>query len=223
MQKRRILLGTYDTAGHGWTLTGWKLGAAEQKTKYLEKANGDGSWDLSTALSDGIMKYKDRALTATFECSEGTRMEREEIIREMINTLDGEKLEIRLPDDDQHHLVGRIHVRREYNDLAHAAVSVQATCEPWKYNDAETFATIASTTEPTQATLHNRGKRAIVPTITVTGGPVVLEFQGASIELSAGTYSTPSWPDLLLKPGSHAVTCSGAGTVAFRYREAVLE
>lgn len=223
MQKRKIVFGTYDTAAHGWTLTGWKLGAAEQKTKYLEKPNGDGSWDLSTALSDGIIKYKDRPLTATFECSEGTRMERETTIRQMVNTLDGMKLEIRLPDDDHHHLVGRLQVYREYNDLAHAAVSVKATCEPWKYADAETSVTLEATTEPKQATLYNRGRRAVVPTITVTGGAVALEYDGEGIRLSVGTYSSPAWSSLLLTPGSHALTYSGTGTVSLTYREAVLE
>lgn len=220
MQKRKIIFGDYDTAAHEWTLTGWKLGAAPQKTKYIEKPNGDGSWDLSTALTDGILKYKDRPLTATLESSEGNRMEREERIRFMINHLDGMKLNIRLPDDDLHYVTGRLHVVREYNDLAHAAVTVTATCEPWKYAHEETSITATASATPQQAILINGGRRAVVPSITVTGSSVVLEYDGASQTLTAGTYQ---WPRLLLTPGSHGVTCSGNGTVTFTYREAVLE
>lgn len=220
MKKRTMLFGTYDTASHGWTLTGWQLEAAEQKTNYLEKPNGDGSWDLTTALSDGVVRYKDRPLTASFECSEGTRMEREAIIRQMVNQLDGMKVEIRLPDDDYHYVTGRLHVIREYNDLAHAAVTVTATCEPWKYSIAETVVTVTAATTKQQVTLYNGGRRAVVPLITVTGGSVLLEYGTASQAMSAGDYK---WPNLFLTTGSLALTYSGSGTVIFTYREAVLE
>lgn len=220
MEKRKIIFGTYNTAQHGWTLTGWKLGAAEQKTNYLDKPNGDGAWDLSTTQTDGIIKYKNRPLTATFECSEGTRREREEKIRNMINSLDGMKVDIILPDDDFHYVAGRLHVVREYNDLAHAAVSVSATCEPWKYASVETVVAVTAAADKQRVTLHNGGRRAIVPLITVTGGSVLLEYGTASLAMSVGTYK---WPNLLLTPGSHMLTVSGGGGVTFTYREAVLE
>lgn len=220
MKKRTIILGDYNTAHHGWTLTGWKLGAAEPKTQYIEKPNGDGTWDVSTALTDGIIKYKDRPLTVTLECSEGTRMAREATIRQMVNSLDGMRVKIHLPDDDTHHVVGRIHVVREYNDLAHAAVTVTATCEPWKYADAETIVAVAVSSEKQRVTLYNGGRRAVVPTLTVAGSSVLLEHGTASQAMSAGTYQ---WPNLLLTPGAHTLVCSGSGTITFTYREAVLE
>jgi hypothetical protein len=222
MQKRKIVIGEYDTAAHGWTLTGWKLGETKQKTNYKEKQGGDGSWDLSTVLSDGIPRYADRDLTITLECSEGTRMEREETIRSMINTLDGLRWEIQLPDDDQHHVVGRVHVVREYNDLAHAAVTVTALCEPWKYADADIIVTLTAAANKQTAHLVNSGRRAVVPTLTVTGSgaSVLLEYGTASMSLGIGLHQ---WPDLLLTAGSHALTYSGTGTITVTYREAVLE
>lgn len=220
MKKRTIRLGTYDTASNGWTLTGWELGAAEPKTTYLEKPNGDGTWDLTTALTDGIVKYNDRKLTASFECSEGTRMEREAIIRQMINELDGQKVEIVLPDDEYHYVTGRLHVVRGYNDLAHAAVTVTATCEPWKYSATETVVIVTATETKQRVTLYNRGRRAVVPLIKVTGGEVLIEYGTASQAFSAGDYK---WPNVLLTPGSLSLTCSGTGTAIFTYREAVLE
>lgn len=221
MKKRTIRLGAYDTAINGWTLTGWNLSAAEPKTTYLDKPNGDGTWDLTTALTDGIVKYKDRSFTATFECSEGTRMERESIIRQMINELDGMKVEIMLPDDEYHYATGRLRVIREYNDLAHAAVTVTAICEPWKYSTTETVVTVSASETKQRVTLYNRGRRAVVPLIRVGGGPVLLEYGGtAPQEVPAGEHK---WPSLLLTPGRHSVVYSGTGTVTFTYREAVLE
>lgn len=220
MEKRRIVFGDYNTAHHGWTLAAWVLSAPEQKTLYIDKPNGDGAWDLSTAQTDGVMRYKNRSLTATLECSEGTRKERETIIRQMINQLDGAVVEIKLPDDDHHHLVGRLHVVREYNDLAHAAVSVAAVCEPWKYADAETIVTVAATSTKQRITLYNGGRRVVVPTISTAEGSVLLECGDASLAVSSGAYQ---WPSLVLTPGATALTVSGSGVVAFKYREAVLE
>lgn len=219
MQKRKILIGDYDTAAFGWTLAAWKLADPTQKTKYEDKPSGDGSWDLSTALTDGIPRYNDRELTVTLELSEGTRLEREEIIRYMVNLLDGLRWPIYLPDDDLHFITGRVHVAREYNDPAHAAVTVTAICEPWKYANTETVVTLTATSTARSTTLYNSGRRAVVPTLTVTGS-VVLGFGASTLSLSAGTYT---WPDLLLTTGRHVLTYSGSGTVVLTYREAVLE
>lgn len=139
MEKRRIIFGDYNTAENGWTLTGWKLSDAEQKTNYVDKSSGDGSWDLSTAMTDGIARYKNRTLTATFECSEGDRLSREDKINYMINHLTGQRMNVILPDDGLHYVNGRLHVARDYNDLAHAKVTVTANCEPWRYANEETI------------------------------------------------------------------------------------
>jgi hypothetical protein len=149
-------------------------------------------------------------------------LEREAVIRNMINQLDGMRWDIYLPDDDFHHVVGRVRVIREYNDLAHAAVTVTAVCEPWKYSNAETVIARTATASKQTVQLINNGRRVVVPTLTVTGSgaSVRIEYGTASATLSAGTYQLP---DLLLRPGSHTVGYSGTGTVAISYREAVLE
>lgn len=221
--KRKITIGNYDTAANGWTLASWKLSPAEQKTNYMEKLNGDGSWDLSTALTDGIIKYKNRTFTATLECSEGDRMSREMKIRQMINQLDGMLEDIELPDDSFHHITGRIHVVKNYNDLAHGAVTVTATCEPWKYANTETVITLTAGANEQVAHLVNNGRRAIVPVLRVTGdkASVRVGYQDSTTEdLTAGAYQ---WPDLLLTPGDHEITYSGTGQLSITYREAVLE
>lgn len=221
MQKRRVTFGGYDTAVRGWTLTSWKLSDAEQKTNLVDKTGGDGSWDFSTALTEGVPRYKDRKLTATFECSEGTRETREAVINHMINTLDGFREVIFLPDDSGVYLVGLIHVARNYNDPAHASVTVTATCEPWRHSNQETIYTLTATTSKQTTVLVNDGRRAVVPTLTIEGtnASVLLEYGSVSKTFPAGTYQ---WPDLLLKPGTHSVKYSGTGKVIVTYREAVL-
>lgn len=219
MVKRKIIFGNYDTAAHDWTLAAWKLSAAVEKTNYVDKPGGDGSWDLSTALTDGIARYKDRTLTVTLESSEGDRMSREATIREMINTLDGTRQNIELPDDTLHYISGRIHVSRDYNNIVNARVSVTATCEPWKYSNLETSLTLTASSTKKTATLINNGRRAVVPVLTVTGS-ILVEFGGLSQTLQTGTYKLPA---ILLLPGRHSLTYSGSGTLVVTYREAVLE
>lgn len=222
MEKRKIIFGDYDTAAHGWTLTGWTFSAPVHKSHYVDKPAGDGTWDLSTALSDGLPRYNDRSLKATFECSEGTRMEREAIIRQMVNQLDGLRVQMQLPDDATHYIVGRLSIAREYNDLAHACVSVSAVCEPWRYSNDETALTLDAAANSNAVILYNDGRRAVVPTLTVEGegASVLLEYRGQSQAMSAGTYR---WPLLLLTPGTHSIAYSGSGRITIRYREAVLE
>lgn len=221
MKKRGFLFGTYDTALYSWTLTGWSLSDPEQKTNYVEKPGGDGSWDLSTVMTDGLPRYKDRALTVTLECSEGTREERQENIGHMVNLLDGLVHDIVPPDYPSHYLTGRVHVVQEYNDLAHAAVTITAVCSPWLYRKTETVVTLTAYSTVQEATIKNTGRLAVAPKITVTGenADVHISYGTRGVSLSAGVYE---WNWLVLTPGTHVLWYDGTGTVEIKYREAVL-
>lgn len=219
MLARSIRFGDYDTASHGWTLTGYKLSDPEQKTNYVEKAGGDGSWDLSTVNTEGIPRYKDRSLTVTLEHSGGTRADRQEVIAFMLNKLDGLTWQIVLPDHPGYYLTGRVHVAVDYNDPAHAAVTVTAICSPWFYKLEQTEHVLNVTTTEKAVTLTNSGRLAMVPTLKVTGS-VALAYGSDVLQLTkAGTYE---WPVLLLTPGDHVLEYSGTGTLTITYREAVL-
>lgn len=223
MQKRTIVFGEYDTAARGWTLAGWQLSPAEQKTNFVERTGGDGSWDLSTALTDGQPRYYDRTLTVRLERSDHDRMYREVDVCDIVNQLNGMRKNIVLPDDADHYLTGRLRVAREYNDLAHAAVTVTAVCDPWKYSTQEKMVRLTAAATQKTTYLSNYGRRAVVPVLTVSGtsnNSLHLTFGGKSWALGAGTYQMP---DILLTPGSHALTYQGAGTLIVTYREAVLE
>lgn len=220
----------YDTATYGWTLSGCTLTDPEQKTQYVEKAGGNGSWDLSTVLTDGLPHYKNRTLTATLELSEGTREDRLKQISRMVNLLDGWEWEIIHPDHPDHFLKGRVRVDVNLNGQAYAMVTVTATCEPWLYCLQETVIKLTpSSTEWKVATLWNNGRRSLSPDIKVEGTVSLLTFKAGSagsnneieeqITLEAGTYQ---WPALFLPPGGQYVGYAGQGSLIFTYREAVL-
>lgn len=224
MQKRKIIIGTYDTAAEGqWTLSAWALSRAVAQESYADIPGHSGPLDLSTVLTDGEPYYGSREFEAVLESSEGTRLDREQRINTMVNKLDGWRLNIILPDDPTHYITGRIRVEKLYNDPAHASVRVTATCDPWRYNSAETVVGLIATTDEQTATLMNNGRCSVVPTITVTGGDVLLKLRTETKELSwalsPGEYILG---DIYLKSGSLALRYSGTGQITLRYREAVL-
>lgn len=221
MTKRKIIFGTYDTAADGLlTLAGWELSAPVYQSNMVEVPGRDGSLDLSTALTDGEPRYQSRTLTATFETSEGTRLERKARFDTMVNWLDGWRMNIQLPDDDSHYITGRVSVAVEYNDLAHGAVTVTAVCDPWRYSNDETVITLAAGSEAQTASLVNAGRKSQAPELTVVSdSQVTLVYDSYTWALSSGAYILP---DLILQQGNNALTYSGEGTVEIRYREAVL-
>lgn len=219
MEKRGIVLGSYNTAAQGWTLTGWQLTAAQRKENLVDKPGGHGFWDLSTVLTDGEPVYEARTLTATLECSEGDRLSREAEIDNMINELDGWTMDIILPDRPLQYITGAVHVERVYNDLAHASVALTAVCSPWRYNSAVTVITLAATSTAQTAAIVNSGRLPVVPVVEVTGGSVNMTHGTSSWALSAGSYQLP---DLRLAKGSHQLTYKGSGSIKFTFREAML-
>lgn len=228
MDKRKLLLGSYDTAEQLWTLAAWSFSDPVQVRNWVNvPGRRKGPIDVSTVLTDGDPVYESRTLTATLECSEGTRQEREARIEQMVNWLDGWWADIILPDDieSRRYIRGTVSVKKVYNDLAHAQVQVTAICEPWKYAAAETSATFAAGTAEKTATLANSGRLTMVPLLAIadaadgTAASVLLKYGANSWALGAGTYALP---DLVLKPGGASVTYSGTGTLTFTYREAVL-
>lgn len=218
MEKRTVKFGTYDTASYGWTLTGWKLSDPEQKLNLVEKVGGDGAWDLSTTLTDGIPRYKSRNLTITLELSEGTRDDREEVVNDFVNLLDGFIWPIVLPDRPDHYLTGRVHVTVNHSGLSYASVTVAATVNPWFYCERETVIELTATADKQTYELRNRGRLVVFPKLTVIGD-VSLRFGAASIQLVTGSHQ---WTALLLHPGMQTLEYSGAGNITIKYREAVL-
>ena len=224
MQKRKIIIGTYDTALEGlWTLTSCNLGKAVANEEYAKVPGRNGALDVSTVLTDGEPYYENRPFEATLESSEGTRLEREGRIDQMINMLDGWRFNITLPDDPTHYINGRVSVERLYNTPAHASVQIRATCDPWRYNNSDTVVGLVATTEEQTVSLINNGRRSVVPTIKITGGSATLKFT-ANGEVRTWTLGEGEYilTDIYLKTGAAPLTYSGTATITLTYREAVL-
>jgi hypothetical protein len=220
---RRFVFGDYDTDIDGqWILTGWEFPQPEVQTNFVSViGRAKGAIDLSTYLTEGDPRYNNRELTATFEGFEGTRLEREDVIDDMVNRLHGQRVKIIFPDDDSRYASGRIYVRKEYNKLTHAAVTVTAECEPWRYNQAETQISATADEDVRTVVLFNGGRRILVPTVTISGydAVVYLTCGDQTWTLETGTYRLP---ELKLRTGNTILTYYGSGVINFTYREAII-
>lgn len=233
LTKRRIIFGTYDTAVDGlWTLTEWSLSEAEPKETLVDiPGRLDGPIDFTEALT-GDVEYSTRDLKVRLESSEGTRLERRDRIEKMINLLHGRRVKIWLPDDADHYLSGRLKVKEEYNDPAHAAVIVTATCEPWRYENEETVITQYTDKGvpmwPLEVT--NDGRRPVYPLLTLEGEVEALrvftDYENkvyTQYAISSGTYILAG---LKIPAGETRVlmllNVQASGKFTVTYRKAVL-
>lgn len=222
MSKRQLILNDYKTAEDGlFTLTSCKITKASQVQNFVSVPGRFSPLDLSTILTDGQPYYGNASLDAVLESSEGTREDRQERIDEMVTRLDGYQMQIVHPDHPGQYMIGRVQVMKDYNDLVHCAVRVVATCEPWFYNESETYSFVNLPANEQTANLRNNGKLAVVPTVEVAGTTATLVVGSTTYTLSEGTYQLP---ELYLLPGNTPIQYSaeGEGLIAFTYREAVL-
>ncbi|MBR5865731.1 MAG: hypothetical protein IKY89_05610 [Alistipes sp.] len=218
-----MTFGVYNTAAELWTLTAWGLSEAKHQENLVDVPGRQaGPLDLSTALTDGEPVFGARSLSATFESSEGTRLERKYRIDNMINRLAGRQLQITLPDDPDRYLIGRLTVTELYNDLAHCSVKVEATCEPWKYAKALTVIELEATTTEKAVKLPNAGRLTVCPTIEIIGegaGVTLLFGELRTSVLGPGTWTLP---DLQVPQDGLELSYRGSGSIKLTYREAVL-
>lgn len=216
--KRFILFGKYNTAyDWGLLLTAKAVTDPAPKTNYQKLDGVSGSLDLSEALT-GEVTYDDRTLAASFSLSEGTKQERDAMLRKIVAALHGRKVNIIEPDDPEHYMVGRVSIKGFTNNPAYATLDIEATCEPWRYAVNESERRVVVRNNSTDVVICNTGTKTVCPVITVTG-TVSITDNGVTTELSEGSYKIT---DIRLKTGANVIGVAGRGTVTFTYREAML-
>ena len=186
----------------------WKLVLVEKditppepKTNYVDIDGMSGSLDLSESLT-GEVTYKDRTVSASFWTCEGTRSEREKLLRTIVSSLQGKKIKIIEPDDPDHYFYGRVIVKSMKNVLAYSEFVIEATCEPWRYAVNDTIIQFdPSILFTNDVVIRNNGVKTVCPVIE-TNVIVTIMVGDTSIELYPGTYKIT---DLKLRQGVNVV------------------
>lgn len=216
-EMRAFLFDKYHT-WYDWrlTLTGKDHPAPEPNFNYIKLEGANGSIDATEALT-GETTYADRPMTASFRTSEGTREERDALLREISAALHGRKVQIIEPDDPDHFYLGRCKIKTTERSAVHIAFDVEATCDPWRYAVEETERRV-DVLGAVDVVLWNHGQKTLCPEIHVSGS-VTVTFGGEPTALSTGVYKLSH---LKLRAGAAVVSLTGSGTVTFYYREASL-
>lgn len=201
----------------GLIVTAKSIPAAEPKTNYVEIDGRSGALDLSESLT-GELAYRDRTMTASFSMSVPDYRTRCALLREITTHLHGRKVDIIEPDDPAHYYMGRVILRNVVQHATYSTFDMEAVCDPWRYAIHPTVRTVEAD-GGISVVLRNEGARAVSPEVTVEGGPVVLTFDGSSVEMSEGTYRVAG---LKLPHGFSIIDLAGTGTVTFEYTEADL-
>jgi hypothetical protein len=189
----------------------------EPKTNYVELDGMSGTLDLSDSLT-GEITYKDRTVSASFWTDEGSYRDRERLLRKIAASLHGRKIKIIEPDDPTHYFYGRVKIKSQKNTIAYAELTIEATCEPWRYALEETARIVEVSGQTVSVVINNNGVKTLCPIITVTGS-VIIGYAGDEITLTDGSYRVS---DIKLYQYANVIDVSGNGSATFTYREATL-
>lgn len=207
---------TLDTWGA--LLSTFEIGEAQAKTNYIDIPGGDGSIDLTEALT-GEVTYENRTITATFTLNQ-PRSEWSTIMDQIRAYCHGRKFNIKAPYDDDHYFIGRVNVGPLERDGALATFEMTITCDPYKYiNDLTVHNFTIGSSGTLTVTLIN-SRRTAIPTVTINNTTQMIKGS-ASVSLNAGTHRVNAIP---LIQGDNAITFNAieGTTIQVSYQEAVI-
>jgi len=215
---RGVQFGEFNTATD-WDLILNSINIADPKpkTNYVSVPGRSGDLDLTEGLT-GEVEYENRGASFTFLLTNGSHLDREELIGTITNLMHGRKFTCIIPDKSEYYLSGRWSVSESKNDKAYGSITLEGNCDPWFYANNETIKAYTLTGAKQDIILANKGVKTLIPEITVTGS-VKLTYGDISEALSDGTYKLVN---LKIKRGGISLSVEGTGTVTFTYREAVL-
>lgn len=218
MLLRGVKFGDYHTATEWELILNKKsITPPKPKTVYVSVNGRDGDLDLSEALT-GEIKYENRTASFSFLLTNGSNLDRENIITEILAVIHGRKLQIIDDDYPDHYLVGRCTVTGSSNNKSYGSIDIQCNCDPWRYsiNDVIRSKTVSGT--PLELLCVNSGVKTVIPELKVTGD-ITLQFGTTNVSLSDGSYKLAN---LLLKTGTTKLIVGGSGSLTVTYKEAIL-
>ena len=205
----------YTANDWGLLLANFEIGEAEPKTNYIDIPGGDGSIDLTEALT-GEISYGNRTITATF-----TLIQSRAQWRPMMDAIrahcHGRKFTILVPNDDEYYYIGRANIGALEINGSSASFEMTITCEPFKYRSELTVHNLTLGAGGTSTVTLINDRKRVVPTITVNN-PTQVQKGAVSVSLSAGANVVTSLP---MTQGENVLTFTAAAgtTIQVSYRE----
>lgn len=213
----------------GLILTSKTVSFPKPKTESVTIPGADGQLDLSTALTDGDVKYDNRSLTFKFSVI-NPQKNWETVKSTLANYLHGQKMNVILDVDKGFYYVGRCTLDSWSESKKLGTLTVKVDAEPYKYSVLEStddwlwdifnfesgviydLSDIAVSGTKV-VTVHSM-RMKVVPTITVSANMDV-RFKGVQYGLTAGENRNLN---IILSEGDNELTFIGTGTVSINFR-----
>lgn len=199
-------------ADFGLVLTSRNIPLPQPKTYVVDIPGGDGQLDLSTSLTDGEVKYKNRQITMEFAVLKSKHAEN---VKSMIgNLLQGKTMKVIFDVDPNFYYYGRLTVTEFKTDKVPARVKMTLDADPYKYEITETVITKTATTSGITITVPEQYMK-VVPVINVSAN-MTLTYKTKQIALLKGDNIIP---EVQLSTGANNVlNIKGSGTVKITFR-----
>lgn len=201
----------------GVVLTSFFVGDAEPKENYVDIPFGNGSLDLTEAITGEVM-YSNREFEAVFTMKP-PRSAWPDFLRMARAYLNGKKRTIRIAEEPDYYLTGRCKTNFEIDGVL-GRLTVSATCEPWKYKNAPTVQNVTIPASGTVTAYLPNSRKRVIPTVT-TSAEISIVFNGQTTVITAGTHK---FTNIVLVEGENQMTITGTAgtTIDFEYQEGAL-
>lgn len=193
------------------------LDPPEPRLYTIDIPGADGVLDATAAR--GRVTYKNRTLTAEFDCVYESRTSYDAACAALNTAHHGRLVELLTDSDPQHVLTGRAAWEHTVDGLA-ATHTLTVDCQPYRMALSPTEKTYVLTGEELPIALLNAQKAVIPEFVTDAAGMTVKTASGTQYTvMKTGGYTIP---EIYLSEGVNIFTLNGTGTMTIRYREGVL-
>lgn len=196
----------------GLVLNSKEIELPEPKTYIIDVPCADGSLDLSTALTGGDIKYKNRLITLNFTVLKPWNQL--EVLRSTIaNHLHGKIMKVIFDADYDFYYTGRCRITSFNTSVIPATVTIEVDAEPYKYDIHETV--ISETVSGSKTIYVDEQPMKVVPTITVSSD-MTLTYKTKLYQLYTGENIIPEIR--LSSAEDNELIFNGNGNVTINFR-----
>lgn len=215
MLNRGVKIGEFHSRDNwGLIMTNKSISFPDIQKETVTVPGGDGVIDLSTVLTNGDIKYKNRTIKIDLSAinEHGQFMT---AFSAIADTIHGQRLPIIFDEDPDFHYIGRCTVGTPSIDNMVAKFTISVDADPYKYKNVETV--FVTPVDGTAIITYKNMRKRVVPTFIVEG-EVQLTFGSMTVSLSTGTHIVPGLTfvqgDNIIKYVSEALS-----TVKVKYQE----
>lgn len=201
----------------------------DPKTDTVEIQGADGILDLSTALTDGDVKYKNRKCQFVFTVIDPSK-NWETVKSKFANYLHGQIMNVKLDIDSGFYYVGRCSLGAFAAEKRTATITVTVNADPYKYDVLSSdeawkwdsfnlengiiYSLSNIEVETTKTIVIPSRRMHVVPTINVSAAMDAV-FNGSTYGLVMGDNINLN---IMFTEGENTITFNGTGTVSIKFR-----